>query len=82
MRKHKKIGSGGQLTIPKGMRTEAGLLPGTAIDIEQTEKGLLLKPHVPICKVCGSVEQITAYKGLELCRRCINGINREAEKNA
>ena len=80
--KHKKIGRSGQLTIPKDMRADAGLMPGTVIDIERTDKGLLLSPHVPVCKVCGSIEQITAYKGLELCRRCIEEIYKEAVKNA
>jgi len=80
--KHKKIGKSGQLTIPKDMRADAGLLPGTAIDIERTDKGLLLSPHIPLCKVCGSCERITVYRGLELCCGCIEAIYKEAERNA
>lgn len=84
--KHKKIGKNGQLTIPKDMRADAGLLPGTAIDIERTDKGLLLSPHVPVCKVCGGIECVIDYRGLfDICHSCIDELTeivKEAERNA
>jgi len=37
------ISSKGQVTVPKNVRDELGLRPGTTVEFELTEKGVLLR---------------------------------------
>ncbi|MBT3274557.1 MAG: AbrB/MazE/SpoVT family DNA-binding domain-containing protein [Spirochaetales bacterium] len=39
-----KITTKGQITIPKNLRDEYGLLPDTDVTFEATERGVLLRP--------------------------------------
>ena len=40
--KHKKMSRAGGITVPKEMRTQTGLFPGTAVDITVTDNGILI----------------------------------------
>jgi AbrB family looped-hinge helix DNA binding protein len=55
------ISSKGQITVPKGVRDQLGLRPGTTVEFELTEKGVLLrKGHKgmrPVDRVRGILER-------------------------
>ena len=80
--KHRKMPRSGGITIPKEMRTETGLFPGTAIDITVTDNGILIGRHVPICRICGSIERVVNYRGREICAVCAENILRKVKGNA
>jgi len=40
---HSSISSKGQVTVPKGVRDQLGLRPGTAVEFEMTEDGVILR---------------------------------------
>ncbi len=79
----KKITQKGSITIPKTIRTEAGLFPGNAVDIIVCEdsKGIYITPHVQTCKFCGSVENVTSVLGTEICHKCAGKIAKECLSN-
>lgn len=82
MQNFKKLNKGGGLTVPRMIRQELGLHPGTALDISTTEDGsLLIQKHAPCCHICGSTEQIGSYKGLTLCQGCFDRLGEELKKN-
>lgn len=73
MTRQKKMTSKGSLTIPKDLRADAGLVPGMAVDLEHRPDGVLIKKHVPVCRFCGSTEEVitvTAMMKIDLCRSC------------
>jgi transcriptional pleiotropic regulator of transition state genes len=70
MKKSKRLTGASGVTIPKDMRTEMGFHPGMAVDLETTEDGVLLKPHVPICHFCGSPEDVAHVSEINICREC------------
>ena len=80
--RHRKMPRSGGLTIPKEMRAEAGLFPGTAVDIAVTENGILIGRHVPVCRFCGSIEKVVEYRGSEICSVCADKIMERVNKNA
>ncbi|OQB15734.1 MAG: SpoVT / AbrB like domain protein [Firmicutes bacterium ADurb.Bin193] len=73
LKKHKKL-TKGRITIPKDLRAAFGLLPGQAVDLEETDRGILIRKHMPSCFVCGSIERVKAFKGFELCGECRKGL--------
>lgn len=82
MNKHKKITRSGSITIPKDLRLSAGVLPGIAVDLTETEEGILISKHVPTCCFCGSPDKVISYHETEICSNCISVMSEEARKNA
>lgn len=74
MQASKKITKGGGLTIPRGMRQETGILPGVPVDVTTDEDGIHIVKHVPTCHICGSVEDVKAIIGIDICRKCAEKI--------
>ena len=67
----KKLTSKSGITIPKSMRAELGWQPGMAVDmIPNGEGGITLRPHVDLCRFCGTYENVRKYKDICLCDKC------------
>lgn len=66
----KKVGKSGSISIPKQLRTEAGIFAGNAIDIEVTKDGINIKPHTDTCCFCGSTVKVKRVLNTEICREC------------
>lgn len=67
----KKLTSKAGVTIPKAMRLHLGWDGGMAIDLQITADGaLLIKPHVDLCRFCGSYENVKKYKDICVCKSC------------
>lgn len=78
----RKLNKSGGLTVPRMMRQELGLHPGTALDLITTEDGgLLIQKHAPSCHVCGSTDDIGTYRSLSLCRGCYDALGKELNRN-
>lgn len=48
-----KVGMRGQVVIPKKLREKLSIEHGVILEIEETEKGLLLKPINPLAEMRG-----------------------------
>jgi len=48
-----KVGLRGQVVIPKKLRKKLNIENGVVLEIEETEKGLLLKPYNPVAEMKG-----------------------------
>lgn len=70
----KKVTKGGALTLPRGLREESRLLPGVPVDIETDGEAVRIKKHVPACRFCGTVDDVKAVCGIEVCRSCAGKI--------
>lgn len=65
------VNKNGSLTVPRMMRQDLGMHPGTALDMTTTDDGgLLIRKHAPSCHLCGGTKYIGTYQGLTLCRGC------------
>ncbi|MBQ7232791.1 MAG: AbrB/MazE/SpoVT family DNA-binding domain-containing protein [Bacillales bacterium] len=82
MLKHKKITKGNSITIPKDARAEAGFFAGMAVDMEVRNDEIVLRPHVPVCRLCGNAENVKEIDGLAICKSCATKIYEEAVNNA
>lgn len=66
----KKVSKAGVIGIPKYMRQQTGVLPGSAVDVEVEGNRIIITPHAQLCGVCGSPEEVVAMGAVCICRRC------------
>lgn len=72
----KKVSESGSITLPKQLRTEAGIFAGHAVDIEMTDEGFVIKKHAPTCHFCGNAENVKTVMGVDICRDCAAKIHK------
>jgi len=48
-----KVGMRGQVVIPKKLRKKLNIEQGVILEIEEAQKGLLLKPYNPVMEMRG-----------------------------
>lgn len=77
MKASKKLTSKSGITIPKQLRAETGFRPGMAVDIETDADGVHIRPHVPTCRFCGSVEDVQRVYGIDVCGKCAAALLKE-----
>ncbi len=70
MQASKKVTKCGAITIPRGIRHETGILPGAPVDVVSDETGIHISKHVPVCRFCGTVDNVKEFKGMEICPGC------------
>ena len=78
--KHKKLSASRSVTIPKDLAANTGLFSGAAVDLVETDDGILLRKHNPTCVCCGSVESVGTVKGKEICAKCACEIRKEIDE--
>lgn len=67
----KKLTSKAGVTIPKALRANLGWQPSMAVDlITQVDGSLVIRPHVDLCRFCGTHESVKKYKDICLCTEC------------
>lgn len=71
MLNEKKIGKGGQLTIPAHIRRELGIQNGEKFAIRSENGRLVLERLTGSCMICGGSDELVAIGGKYLCRSCI-----------
>lgn len=77
----KKITKSGGITIPRIIRQELGIHPGTPVEVELNGECLSIRKHVPTCVFCGSVDDVKDVEHLEICVQCAQKIGDKYGKN-
>jgi transcriptional pleiotropic regulator of transition state genes len=70
----RRIDDLGRVVIPKELRRTLNIADGDPIEIFVDSERIILKKYAPGCKLCGSVENLTAVVEHLLCKTCINKI--------
>ena len=71
----KKLTSKAGITIPKALRADLGWQPSMAVDLAPPEGGksygsLIIRPHIDLCRFCGTHENVHKYKDVCVCSEC------------
>ncbi|MEE1155693.1 MAG: AbrB/MazE/SpoVT family DNA-binding domain-containing protein [Acutalibacteraceae bacterium] len=72
----KKINRNGSITLPKQLRTQAGLFAGNAVDIEHNGNEIIIRKHTKTCNFCGNAENVKTVMGIDICYGCATKIHR------
>lgn len=69
----------GRVVIPAEWRKELGMNPKDNIEIIKNGNEVIVKKYVPGCHCCGSMsEKLVEYKGLNICKKCLETVNKFA----
>lgn len=65
----------GRLVIPKETRRVFNLNEGDPVEIFTDGDTIILKKYAQGCQCCGNMENIKEYKGIKICKKCLNELN-------
>ena len=65
----------GRFVIPKETRKVLNLNEGDPIEIFTDGDTIILKKYAQGCQCCGNMENIKEYKGIKICKKCLNELN-------
>ena len=60
----------GRIVIPKEMRDKLDITVGTPLEIHIEGDDIVIRKDVETCIFCGSIEDITEFKGKQVCAVC------------
>ena len=69
----------GRLVIPKEIRDEKGFVKNTPVEIFVEEDTVIVKKYVPVCRFCGSGQDLIEYKEQNVCKNCIESLTELAK---
>ena len=61
----------GRIVIPKEMRRVMDIASSDPVEIFVEDDAVIVKKYVPVCRFCGSGENLTEYLDQNVCRGCI-----------
>ena len=65
----------GRLVIPKETRRVFNLNGGDPVEIFTDGDEIIIKKYNTGCQCCGNMENIKEYKGIKICKKCLNELN-------
>lgn len=76
----RKIDDLGRIVLPIELRKTLGISERDALEIYVDHNSIVLKKYEPCCVFCGETDQMTTYKGKNVCIHCASELGLEAAK--
>ena len=71
----RKMDQLGRLVIPKETRRVFNLNGRDPVEIFTDEDKIIIKKYNPGCQCCGNMKDVKEYKGIKICKKCLNELN-------
>ena len=65
----------GRFVIPKETRKMLNLNGGDPVEIFTDGDTIILKKYVRGCQCCGDMKDVKEYKGIRICKKCLNELS-------
>ncbi|MCF6096220.1 AbrB/MazE/SpoVT family DNA-binding domain-containing protein [Thermovorax subterraneus] len=73
----RKVDELGRVVIPIELRRTLDINEKDALEIYVDTDRIILKKYQPGCIFCGSAENITTFKGKNICEECFSELKKE-----
>ncbi len=73
----RKVDELGRIVIPIELRRTMGIEEKDALEIYVDSEKIILKKYEPACIFCGNAENVTNYKGKNLCKACLTELSKQ-----
>ena len=70
----RKVDELGRIVLPIELRRTLGIAEKGPLEIYVEEERIILRKYQPDCIFCGNVRDVVVYKGKNVCRECIKGM--------
>ncbi|KUO52860.1 MAG: AbrB family transcriptional regulator [Desulfitibacter sp. BRH_c19] len=74
----RKVDELGRVVIPIELRRTLGIDEKDALEIYVDSEKIILKKYEPACVFCGNAENITNFKGKNVCSECAKTMSSQA----
>ena len=71
----RKLDKLGRLVVPKETRKMFNLNEGDPVEIFTDGDKIIIKKYNPGCQCCGNMKDVKEYKGIKICKKCLNELN-------
>jgi transcriptional pleiotropic regulator of transition state genes len=72
----RKLDQLGRLVLPKEFRSTHNWPEGTPIEIFVEGEDIILRKYEPFCTFCGESGEMAQLDGKNICRKCVNKIQK------
>ena len=67
----RKLDQLGRVVIPIELRRTFGIEEKDGLEIYTDDDRIVLRKHEPACVFCGSADEVTKFKGKNVCKECL-----------
>jgi transcriptional pleiotropic regulator of transition state genes len=75
----RKVDELGRIVIPKELRTVLEIAIKDPIEIFMEDDLIILKKYNPSCCFCSSMDKLRYFKGKNVCKACVEGIQNSSK---
>ncbi|SMD08817.1 AbrB/MazE/SpoVT family DNA-binding domain-containing protein [Sporomusa malonica] len=68
----------GRVVIPIELRRTFGIEEKDGLEIYTDNDRIILRKHEPACVFCGSADEVTSFKGKNVCKECLSVMSQKA----
>lgn len=68
----------GRVVIPIELRRTFGIEEKDGLEIYTDNDRIILRKHEPACVFCGSADEVTTFKGKNVCKECLSVMSQKA----
>ena len=65
----------GRVVIPIELRRTFGIEEKDGLEIYTDNDRIVLRKHEPACVFCGSADEVTNFKGKNVCKECFSAMS-------
>ena len=74
----RKVDELGRVVIPIELRRTLDIEQKDALEIYVDSDKIILRKYEPACVFCGNADEVTNFKGKNVCKECLNTMGTKA----
>lgn len=74
----RKVDELGRVVIPIELRRTLDIEEKDALEIYVDSDRIILRKYEPACVFCGNADEVTNFKGKNVCRHCLSAMSEQA----
>ena len=72
----RKVDELGRIVLPSELRKSLGIEIKDSLEIYVSGDSIILKKYLPACIFCGEANQVTVFKGKNICSKCLKQLKK------
>lgn len=76
----RKVDELGRIVLPSELRKSLGIEIKDSLEIYVSGDSIILKKYLPACIFCGEANEVTVFKGKNICSKCLKQLMNNIKK--
>ena len=72
----RKVDELGRIVLPSELRKSLGIEIKDSLEIYVSRDSIILKKYLPACIFCGEANEVTVFKGKNICSKCLKQLKK------